>query len=249
MAREASTEQTVGRAELDEVGSALEELGGVLEGESDLGTLLQRVCEQVVRAIPGAEMASITLVDDGTPSTAASTDPRAYELDIDQYQAAEGPCLEAVHTRQIVRVNVAAAPDRWPAFTKTAREAGVTDYLAAPLDLENSQGAALNLYSNSGRSFDDVDGVLLDLYISAADTVLRTFSRYRQAKALTVHLREALASRAVIDQAKGVLMGSHRMTADEAFAALVRQSQRENVKVRELAARIVQRVSRTPSTG
>jgi AmiR/NasT family two-component response regulator len=68
------------------------------------------------------------------------------------------------------------------------------------------------------------------------------YHRYVEARETAEHLRTALTSRAVIDQAKGMLMAIRRISADDAFALLVEQSQRENVKLREVAERFVERV-------
>jgi AmiR/NasT family two-component response regulator len=72
---------------------------------------------------------------------------------------------------------------------------------------------------------------------------LRAFQRYATARKLTEQLRTALESRAVIDQAKGVLMAVHRIDSGEAFTRLVEESQKENVKVRELAQRFLNQVT------
>ncbi|GAA5107813.1 ANTAR domain-containing protein [Haloechinothrix salitolerans] len=83
------------------------------------------------------------------------------------------------------------------------------------------------------QSLNEVDERLLDLYMSAVATALRVYRRYERARELAAQLEYALGSRAVIDQAKGILMAIHAISADEAFTLLVEQSQREQVKVRD----------------
>lgn len=241
-------DEAVDREQIDEVTAALEALNCVLPEDSDVSVLLQRVCEQVIRAI-GADMASVTLLHDGQPTTAACTDERVYNLDIDQYRAGEGPCLEAARTRMIVRVDVEEAHERWPTFVQAAVEAGVTNYLAAPLYIHSAHAGALNLYSDRGRSFHETDSKLLELYVTAVEGIIQAFARYHEARVHAANLRKALLSRAVIEQAKGILMGSNKLTADQAFAMLVRQSQYDNIKVRDLAARIVAKANASSSLG
>jgi len=73
-------------ARLDEVTVAMESLTAMLDTGLDLGQMLQAVCDHVVQVVPGADMASITLVRDGVPETVASTDQRAVNFDREQYR-------------------------------------------------------------------------------------------------------------------------------------------------------------------
>ncbi|HEV2377361.1 MAG TPA: hypothetical protein VGS19_35005, partial [Streptosporangiaceae bacterium] len=89
---------------LDEVRIALADLGTALGREDDLGRILRGGVDQVIRAIPGADMASVTVLRNGTAKTAAATSARVWGIDADQYAAGDGPCLEAARTGGIVRV-------------------------------------------------------------------------------------------------------------------------------------------------
>ncbi|GAB3746903.1 hypothetical protein GCM10027598_85210 [Amycolatopsis oliviviridis] len=80
---------------LDEVNAALTALTETLETDPGDAELLDAVCAQAVRAIPGADLASVTAIHTGSPRTAASTDDRAVEIDRAQYALRDGPCLEA----------------------------------------------------------------------------------------------------------------------------------------------------------
>jgi GAF domain-containing protein len=226
---------------LDEVTSSLAELAQVLEEEEDLGEVLQRTTDQVVRAVPEADMASVSALHDDVPETAASSDDRALVIDADQYAAGDGPCLEAARTGQVVRVGVEQAHDRWPQFARSAQAAGVASYLSCPLFLDEQFAGSLNLYSAEGHGFGELDEAVLRLYVTAASQAIAGARRYARARRVAGQLREALSSRAVIDQAMGVLMATRGMTAEEALTELSRQSQNTNVKLRDLAARLVER--------
>src|SRR3954451_10338734 len=89
--------------QLDEVTGALEALAATLSREQDLDAILQAVCEQVIKAVPGADMASVTLSRKDGAETAASTDPRAVLIDTEQYRVGDGPCLRAVATGEVIR--------------------------------------------------------------------------------------------------------------------------------------------------
>lgn len=236
-------EAVVERARLDDVLVALESLSATLDDGGELETALGVVCRHLTAVVPGADMASVTLVRDGSAHTAASTDDMVVEIDADQYAAGEGPCLHAASTGEVVRVDVADACERWPRFARGALAAGVASYLSAPLVVDSTHAGALNLYGLSAHGFRDVDGTVLELYVVAAETALRATSRYLTAREHAAQLTKALDSRAVIDQAKGIIMAARRIDAAEAFAVLVEQSQRENVKVRDLAERFVATVT------
>ncbi|WP_116201721.1 GAF and ANTAR domain-containing protein [Amycolatopsis circi] len=236
------TEDATGRrwpVALDDVTSALETLTAVLSTEDDFRLLLHQVCEQVTAAVPAVDEATVTLLRDGNASTAATTSDIAAELDRDQYAVGDGPCIQAASSGKLVRVAIAEAAERWPRFARDSEAAGFGSFLSAPLVVGDGQSGAVNCYSAHDHGFADLDEKLLDLFTSAATAALRVHARYTRARQTAEHLETALSTRAVIDQAKGILMALRQIDAKEAFAVLVEQSQRENVKVRDLAARFV----------
>ncbi|MEV6717604.1 GAF and ANTAR domain-containing protein [Lentzea sp. NPDC051208] len=224
---------------LDEVTTALERLSEALSREDDLRKLMHQVCEQVVHAVPGVDEATVTLLDVGTPFTAASTGDVVMRLDGVQYRSGAGPCLDAAATGRLVRATIHEAVDRWPDFGAESHAAGMGSFLSAPLTVDNEHSGAINAYSRQGHGFHELDAPLLALYTAAVETALRSHSMYLRAFKLAAQLRSALQSRAVIDQAKGVLMAVHAIPADEAFRLLVERSQRENVKLHALAERFI----------
>ena len=224
---------------LDDVTGALSGLYAVLDEEEDVSVILDRVCRQAVHAIPGADMVSVTLLSGDGPVTGAMTRQEALEVDLAQYRAGEGPCLQAARTGELVHAVAAELPDRWPAFAGQVARFDVAGYLSSPLCVDEEIPGSLNLYSGRADGFRALDAALLELYTTAAEAALRNACRYLLTREETAQLRHALTSRAVIDQAKGVVMAVHRVSADEAFAMLVDRSQRENVKLRDFAERFV----------
>jgi GAF domain-containing protein len=226
----------------DEVTGALEALTAVLAEEEDFRILLRHVCLQVRHAVPGVDEASVTLVTGEVPHTASATSEVVGDLDGDQYRIGDGPCLEAVRSGKIVRTAVSDATERWPDFARGAREAGFGSFLAAPLVADEQFSGAVNCYGRQDDGFAETEARLLELYTTAVEAVLRVYHRYLRARETAEHLRTALTSRAAIDQAKGMLMAIRQVDADDAFALLVEQSQRENTKLREVAEQFVARV-------
>ncbi|MEV4058205.1 GAF and ANTAR domain-containing protein [Amycolatopsis sp. NPDC049688] len=220
---------------VDDVTAALDQLADDFVEDEELPVVLQRVCRQVIHAVPDAEIASVTLLRDGLPYTATATDDGAHRIDSAQYQAGHGPCLEAVRTGELQRVAVAEVAHRWPAFASAAAEASVVAALSAPLVVDHEYHGSLNLYDTGGASFGAFDAALLDLYTAAAEAALRSTRRHQAARETMGQLRTALTSRAVIDQAKGILMALHCIPSGEAFALLTKASQEQNRKLREVA--------------
>jgi GAF domain-containing protein len=224
---------------LDEVTGDLAELAEVLTGEEDLDRVLQRGVDQVASAVPGADMVSVSVLRGDVAETVAASNALVWAIDQDQYAAADGPCLEAARTGQVVRTGVAEAERRWPQFTRSARAAGVASYLSYPLMIGADFAGALNLYSEQPHGFADFDVALLRLYVTAVSAAIANARLYTRARELAWQLRQALDSRAVIDQAIGVLIAQTGISADQAFAELTRRSQNTNVKLREVATRLV----------
>lgn len=226
---------------VDDVTAALDRLTGTFAEEEELLVVLRRVCKQVMHAVPDAEIASITLLRDGVPytATATATDDSALRVDQAQYDAGQGPCLEAARTGEVQRVKVGEAAGRWPEFAAAAADCAVVAYLSAPLFVDHEYHGSLNLYDTGGNSFGALDAALLDLYTAAAEAALRSTRRHQAARETMGQLRTALTSRAVIDQAKGILMALHCIPSDDAFELLVKASQEQNLKLREVAQNFV----------
>jgi GAF domain-containing protein len=233
------TGEPIPAEDLDELTAAMAGLTTTLEAEPAEVEILGAVCAEAVRAVPGADMASITAIRDGAPETAAFTDERAVDIDRVQYAAGEGPCLLAAETGEIVRVPLGTAGRKWPEFTEYARRLGVGSYLAAPLRVDGTLSGALNLFGYGDHGFAETDSRLLQLYTTIVSFGLRTTRRYHRARQRAADLETAMNSRAVIEQAKGILMAAHRISADDAMKRLVAESQHTNVKLRDVATRFV----------
>ncbi|QRP49728.1 GAF and ANTAR domain-containing protein [Amycolatopsis sp. FDAARGOS 1241] len=238
------TGRPVSTDHLDELATAMAALTRSLETDEFEPDILDTICAEAVRAVPGADMASITAIQDGKADTAAFTDERALELDRGQYAAGEGPCLHAAAAGETVRLSIHTARERWPGFARAARDVGVGSYLAAPLHIDDQLTGALNLFGFADHGFEDIDARLLSVYTAIVAFGLRTRHRYRLARTRADQLDEAMRSRAVIEQAKGMLMLIHRIDADQAMQRLVSESQNTNVKLREVARAFVARGSR-----
>ena len=224
--------------------AALVALSGFLFSELSLGETLTKVAEITTDALPGANMAGIAMLDEyGRVQTGVYTDPMSPEIDAGQYESGRGPCLDAWRTGHIVRIDdMTSAGTDYPEFAAAAIKHGVLSTISFPMSAGGQGIGALNLYGSEERAFTADDEAVGTELTAAASVVLSNAHAYWTAVELGEGLTEAMKSRAVIEQAKGMLMASNRnLDADGAFDLLRRASQRENVKLRDIAQRIVDR--------
>jgi len=131
----------------------------------------------------------------------------------------------------------------WPVFQTKAHEFGVTEALSTPLLRAPGQAiGALNIYSHRDGGFADTERHTADVVAEHAAILVANASALAGANQLNEELRNAVASREIIGEAKGIIMERQSCTRDEAFEILRRASQRENRKLRGLAEDLVRRV-------
>jgi len=208
-------------------------------GDGTVHDTLHRVSDLTVEAVPAADLTGITMLVEGRPRTAIFTDEMAPEIDQAQYDAGDGPCLRAFREQRVTQIESTREPGEWPEFRAAAAAHGIGSTLSFPLMLEKAAVGAMNLYSFEERAFGDRDRENGELFAAQAAIVLSNAQAYWDAHDLSRGLSEAMRSRAVIEQAKGILMAPGGIDEDQAFEMLTRASQRENIKLRDVARRIV----------
>ena len=217
----------------------MKELSGNLEGLEDLTPYLERLVQSVNANIDGCDAVGVTVVMEDRPRTAAYTTAGTLEIDAVQYAVGDGPCLDAFRNGRENLVDFAGAEERWPAFIEGCDPGDVQTLLAMPLESGGRRFGALNLYGYSPNAFDRTDIALVRMASQRAADALAAAVRFAGARAVAAQMEQAMASRAVIEQAKGVLMGRLGIEETVAFELLRRQSQEQNLKLRTLAAQLV----------
>lgn len=210
----------------------LSELSRRLQSEPDLSAVLSRIVAAAVTEIGRAEYAGIMLGGRDNFHTAAQSDPLVAEIDRIQYHAGDGPCIQSSRLHETVVSNDLVNETRWPQFCAQALEMGIRSVLSLELFAGPQEFGALNIYSRHPDAFDQAAesaGLLLASHAALAMNATGTEEG----------LREALNSRDLIGQAKGILMERHRLTSAQAFDLMVAASQHHNRKLRDIAARIV----------
>ena len=228
-----------------------EELTGLQNALLNTDSVEQFLHELAVLAVRsvGADAMScgMALRRRGRQTTAtACSDALASEADRLQYQSGDGPALHAVQHARPVHVRDTATESRWPRFCRQAASLGIRSCYAAPLVGDGEPAGALVLYARQPGAFGPDEAERADRFARHASGALTLSLRMASCADQNDQLRSSIMSRAVIDQALGVIMATERCPQDKAFAMLRSVSQNTNVKLRDLAATIVSRVSGEP---
>jgi GAF domain-containing protein len=211
----------------------------VLVGRT-LDDVLTELTSIAVRGIPGAEATSITLVRDDKAFTAAYSGEMALAADELQYEEGAGPCLDAGRGGVILRVDDMRSEQRWPHYVPRVAAQGVRSSLSIPLPYQDTTIGALNNYSTVPSAFAAPESIEAALDVAEVVAVaVGNASAHAELSEQAGHMRRAMESRAVIEQAKGVLMAQRHIDADQAFEVLRAASQRYNRKLRDIAQGIV----------
>jgi GAF domain-containing protein len=222
------------------VQSAFDELARISFAAHSLESLVHTVTAVATRVLPGEPITSVTILQDSGPSTVASSGELAVDLDRWQYRAGDGPCLAAASTGTPSELPDTRNPGRWPDFAAQAAELGCDSVFSMPLPVQERVAGAMNVYGRKSAPMDDATRSLVARFAAYAVVPVSNMYLYRTALERAHHLQAALDSRAVIDQAKGILMERLKLTADQAFQVLARVSMETNTKVREVALQFVE---------
>jgi GAF domain-containing protein len=231
----------------DDLSATLVALHRYIAGDQTLGDTLTQVASLAMQALD-AEVAGISMVDGrGRALTPVYTDETSPQIDQAQYDAGRGPCLDAHRTATILRIDDTSADERWPEFSEAARQHGIRSTISLPMVVGERAVGALNLYSREVARFHEKQEEWGMTFAGQAAIAVANANAYFEQADLAGNLRHAMASRAVIEQAKGVIMASMGVDADEAFEILRQQSQETNEKLREVAVTIVEQQRRKRS--
>jgi GAF domain-containing protein len=212
-----------------------------LEGAA-LDDVLHRLVLIAADVVEGAEEVSITLLRDERPWTAAHSGPLSLAADELQYGLGHGPCIDAGASGTQLLVDDMTAETRWSDYAVRAVEAGVASSLSLPLPVQTRVVGALNCYARTPGAFVERSAAVGRELAGHVAVAVGNAVAYDDTARLAADMRAAMASRAVIEQAKGVIMAQNRCDAERAFDILRRASQGRNVKLRDVAQGVVDSV-------
>ena len=227
------------RQQQTEPQDAFAELARITLADHSLDSVMDRIAVLAKTTLGLNGEVSVTLVERGKPSTVAQTGALAVELDERQYDRGYGPCLDSIDGGEPLIVSDMDDEPRWPDWAKSAAALGAGSSLSMPVPLQREVSAALNIYSLDRDAFDDAAVELASTFAAYAGVALANMHLYTAQGQVAEQLQQAMQSRAVIEQAKGILMGQRRCSAQEAFDLLVRLSQDTNRKLRDVAQALV----------
>jgi GAF domain-containing protein len=226
----------------------LRELSRVALVDRTLTEVLSDVTRIAAKGIPGAEATSITLLRDEKAFTVAHYGDMALAADELQYEHGHGPCMDAGRAGVLLRVDDMRGEERWPDYVAhLLKTTDVLSSLSVPLPYQGSSIGALNNYSTKPGAFATPESLQAGLEVAEVVAVaVANADAHWQLGEQARNMRLAMESRAVIEQAKGVLMSQRHVTAEQAFEILREASQRYNRKLREIALGIVESTQDRP---
>lgn len=217
----------------NDVAVQLGDLARALNDQQNAQETLEEIVRTAVALIPGAEHAGIMMVvGKREVHTVAMDVDLVAEVDKIQFDTGQGPCLDALYEHRTVTVPELATERRWPRFAERAAGLGVGSMLSFQLYVAGDDLGGLNLYAAEPGAFDEESQQVGLLFAAHAAVALANAKEQE-------HLTQAVHTRDVIGQAKGILMERYKINSEQAFTLLVRTSQNANVKLRDLADRLI----------
>ena len=205
---------------------------------------LRRVAELAKQTLHEVEDVSVTMIERGLARSVVFTGRLAVDLDERQYELGFGPCLDAAKTGQTIVVDTRSIDSPYREFARVASRAGIRHVVSVGLPIAERSIGGLNIYSTAEAPLSQGFVEQAEVFAGYAAVTVNNVASYSGAASEAAQLRVAMESRAVIDQAKGILMVRDRCSPEEAFEMLIRISQNRNVKLRDIAQVIVEAVQK-----
>jgi GAF domain-containing protein len=198
---------------------------------------VMRACTEVF----GLAGAGLALAEEGALRRTIGYPEQVSALEQVQQEQQAGPCVDAFHSGAVVVIDrLSEHADRWPAYCRIAADLGLTSVVGVPLQLSGNLVGAVDLYSVDRRDWPEDDLRAAQVLSDMVTAFLVNASKLRQQEQLAEQLQQALDSRTVIEQAKGVVAESKQIGVDQAFELIRRHARTHHVTVRAVSEAIVQ---------
>ena len=220
--------------------AAFTEFADTLVADYDVVEFLHRLAERCVEIVDVAE-AGIMLADrDGSLCYLASSSERMRLIELFELQHAEGPCVDAYRTGLPVHGSTTDdSNERWPTFAPHARGVGFQSVSALPMRLRSDVIGALNLFSMAPEPLSAEDQQVAQALADIATIGILHERALSDGQVMTSQLQAALASRVVIEQAKGVVAEHNHVDVDEAFNLLRGYARSHSRRLGQIAGEII----------
>jgi anti-anti-sigma factor len=205
-----------------------------------LDAALHLVVGMAQAVVVGADGASLTLPRNGSLGTVAASNNTVLEMDHDQYDTGEGPCLDAASQGHRFHIATLSAETRWPSFVPRAQARGVNSVLSTPVTVRGAPFGALNLYSRAAGAFTTEDNEWANVFADQTSVILAAAEDI-SSPGLQEQVTQALLSREVIALAQGMVMQRDGVSVEAAHATLRDLSRTTSTPMRELAEQLLAR--------
>lgn len=212
----------------------------LLKTQRTLPAQLAAVVELVKRSVPSCDAAGIVLLVESEPTSVALTDKITLEIDVIQYETGEGPCLSAMNDGGVIRIDILERESRFVRFAPGAIDLGLQSVLSTPLAADGRSLGALNMYSTRANAFDHRTEEAVRPMAEYAGEVIGTSPLYAYSLDMVAGLMEDMQSRAIIDQATGVLMATQAQSTEDALGQLRDLALRSGESMRTVAEWVIE---------
>ena len=229
---------------MHDVHQALTELGKLRFGEMRVEDAMHEIV-QTTHAIFDVDGAGLMLADaEHQLRNVAVSDDRLGHLEELQVRHHEGPCIAAFDDKELVGVEDLAEDARWPLFSAAAVDRGVRAVLASPLPYNQDAVGVVTVLSEQAHPWSAEGELALLAFTDLAALLIASTMQGQQQSELAAQLQTALDSRAVIEQAKGVLIGQQGMSARAAYEQLRAQARSQRRKLAVVSAEVVRNAAK-----
>jgi len=230
------------RTTLPDRAAALLSLAGATQERS-----LSQLTALAATQVPGCAAANITVWHDGEPVSQASSHPEPSRLVAMQVASGRGPLIDAITDGSPTSCEDTLTETRWPEFAAAAVRIGVRS--AVTLTRSGDVVIAMSLFGLRPRAIESDQLQLAELLVAYGGALVGAVSDYDESRRVAAQLQDAADARAVVDQAKGILMHALGCTADEALDRMREVSQRTNLRATEVARRVIDAHTRPGGRG
>ncbi len=229
---------------LEDVHHALVELGRLRFGEMQVEEAILQIV-QTTHSMFAVDGAGLMLCDSMQHlRTVAASDDRFAHLEDLQIRHQEGPCIEAFEAKQLIGAPDLETDDRWPLFSEAAVRRDVRAVLASPLPYNTDAVGVVAVLSERSRPWSPANELALLAFTDLAALLIASIMLGEEQSELAGQLQGALNSRQVIEQAKGILMGTQGISARDAYAQLRSRARSQRRKLPLVCAEVVQGAAR-----
>ena len=216
------------------------ELADTLVDDFDIVDLLTTLSDRCVEVLDIAAAGIMLVASDGDLHLMTSSSEAMRVVELFELQTQEGPCLDAYRSGQpVVNEDLATVDGRWPQFATVAMAAGFHAADAIPMRLRGQVIGALNLFRTQPGSLNDDDVVLAQALADIATIAILQHRTALETRVVNDQLNQALNSRIVIEQAKGMVAERERLDMDQAFARLRGHARNNNLRLSDVATDVV----------